>query len=76
MKAISVHKNIFIPRFTFNWLWLAIANVLRRLNKDYNDYDIRELMGELTRDEARAVVVADIANEEWNRLAGEFWSGG
>ena len=76
MKTIYVSKHIVIPRLSFNWLWLAIADVLRRLNKDYDDYDIRERMGELTADEARAEILGDIANEEWNRRAAEFWSGG
>ena len=76
MKTIYVSKTVSLPRFTFNWLWLAIAHVLRRLNKDYDDHDIRERMGELTRDEARAVVLADIANQEWNDAANKFWSGG
>jgi len=76
MKVSINVPNVYIPRFTFNWLWFAIAYVLRRLNKDYDDYDIREQMDELTAEEARAVVLADWENAEQNRLAGEFWSGG
>ena len=76
MKVINVSKPVPVPRFTFNGVFLAIASVLRRLNSGYNDYDIRLQMGELTPDEARAEILGDIANEERNRLAGEFWSGG
>lgn len=56
-----------------NGVWLSIASVLRFINRDYNDYDIRLHMGELTRDEARAEILGDIVNAERNRLAEEFW---
>lgn len=78
MKVINANKPIPIPRWTFlpGRLFLAITSVLRKLNAGYDDYDIRLQMGELTPDEARAEILGDIANEEENRLAGVFWSGG
>lgn len=78
MKVINVRKPIAVPRWTNfpGWLFLAIASVLQKLNAGYNDYDIRLHMGELTQDEARAEIREDIANEERNRLTGEFWNGG
>lgn len=76
MKTSINVKHIYIPRFTFNWLWLAIAYVLRRLNAGYNDYELRGRMGEWTRDEARAAILSTIANAEQHRLDGEWWSGG
>ena len=74
--SIRVHKNISVPRFTFNGAFLAIAVVLRQFTTAENDYNIRELMGELTAEEARAVVLADFTNAEWHRLAEKFWMGG
>lgn len=78
MKAsISVSKNIFVPRISvFNDACLAVAAFLRQFTTADNDYAIRLLMDELTPDEARAEIMSDIANAEWNRLAEEFWSSG
>lgn len=75
MKAItSVNKTVSVPRFTFNRLWLAIASVLRWANRNYDDYDIREWMGELTRDEARAEILGDIANYDKHMREAMAWS--
>ena len=72
-KTITAPK---IHRPLLNGLWLAVAAVLRRVNAGYDDYELRGRVGEWTRDEARAEILGDIANAEWNRLAGEFWTSG
>lgn len=61
------------PRPFLDGVWLAIALGLRKLNAGYNDYSIRELMGELTPAELAREAAETRANEEWNRLAEEFW---
>ena len=76
MKTIYVSKPVSLPCPSFNWLWLSIAFVLRQFTTYANDRDIRELMDELTPDEARAEILSDWENAERNRLAGEFWSSG
>ena len=57
-------------------LFVPIIAILRWVNRNYNDYDIRAEMGELSPFEAREEERADISNAEWNRLAGEFWTSG
>lgn len=80
MKTSINVKHIYIPRFTFNWLWLAIASVLRQFTTDENDRAIRELMCELTADEARAKILSDIANEAKHMREimawSDMWDGG
>lgn len=75
MKAItSVNKTVSVPRFTFNRLWLAIASVLRWVNRGYDDYDIREWMGELTPVELAAEAREAKAVQDWNDAAAYAWS--
>ena len=75
-------KPLSIPvshRPMLNGVWLAIASVLRWVNRDYGYFEYYELrlhMGELTKDEARAEILSDWANAERNRLAEEFWTSG
>lgn len=72
MKTIYVSKPIPI---SFD-IFLAVAAVLRFLNRNHDDYDIRLEMGELTREEARRAVLADIANEQKHIRDAVFWGGG
>lgn len=58
----------------FNGVFLAIASVLRRLNSNYDDYDIRLHMCELTADEARAEIRGDIANHDKRTREALAWS--
>lgn len=74
MKTFINVKHIYIPRFTFNWLWLAIASVVPRLNAGYNDYELRLHMCELTPEEARAEILSDIANHHKRMREIMAWS--
>lgn len=76
MKTSINVKSIYVPRFTFNWLWFAIAAFIRQFTTDENDKAIRELMCELTADEARDEILSTIANEEQHKRDGEWWSSG
>jgi hypothetical protein len=76
MKVSINVRTIHIPRITFNRLWLAIAAGSRFVNRNYDDYDNRMDRGELTRDEARAEILGDIANYNKHIDDAIFWSGG
>lgn len=54
---------------------LSIASILRRLNRNYNDYELRGMAGEWTAEEVRAEILASFANEEKNRREDVAWSG-
>lgn len=56
-------------------LCFAVAGVLRFVNRDYNDRDIRERMGELTPAERKADLARDVAHEQYHEMLHEFWGG-
>lgn len=72
-KRISIPRRV--TRLSFNGLFLSIASVLRRLNRGYNDYELRGIAGEWTHEEARVEILASFANEEKNRIEAVAQSG-
>jgi hypothetical protein len=76
--SMKTKTNVYVPfpRISLNSLWLFIAGILARVNRGYDDYELRGIMGEWTRDEARAEIQAGIDVQEDERLKGEFWTSG
>jgi hypothetical protein len=82
MKIIYVSKPIPRTRPFLDGVYLAlafgcdrIADALAWVNRGHDDYELRGIMGEWTRDEAIAEIQARIDCQERNRISGEAWSG-
>lgn len=74
-----IQKSISIPRRQarrpfWDAVFYVIAAVLRWINRHHNDYDIRELMDELTPAESAAEKAEEQANHEKNMREALAWS--
>lgn len=77
MKNINVLPVPYLPRRSLLvWLLYWIAGMLARINRNHNDYDIREWMGELTPAELKADKARDVANEKYHDMLHKFWTSG
>ena len=76
MKITYVSKTFPSTRPFLDGVLIAIIAGLQYINRNYDDYELRGVMGEWTREEARAEIQAGIDCQEHNRVSGEFWSGG
>ncbi|MEO6566720.1 MAG: hypothetical protein ABIO63_11910 [Casimicrobiaceae bacterium] len=75
MKTTNVIRiPVSLPRSPLAGLLYTIAGILAWVNRGYNDYDIRELMGELTPAERRAEKAADVAHEQYHTDLHDFYS--